>query len=94
MNNMRTKTEILIKAMHILTENIQSDDGVANAAISEAAFRLEELNSLNKELVEVLELALRSHGVIKPTAKGIECWDYYKVEEKATAVLTKVKEQP
>ena len=27
----------------------------------------------------------------KPTAKPIECWDYYKVDEKAEAVLNKAK---
>ena len=38
----RAKTETIIQAMRILAEEIQSDDGVANAAISEAADRLEE----------------------------------------------------
>ena len=84
---MRTDTITLIHAMRILAEQIESEDGVANAAIGEAANRLKELYSVNKDLVEVLELALRSHGVVKPTAKPIECWDYYKVEEKAVEVL-------
>ena len=40
---MRTSTETLIAAMHILATEIQSDDGVANAAvIAEAAERLAE----------------------------------------------------
>lgn len=39
----RAKTETIIQAMRILAEEIQSDDGVANAAILEAADRLEEL---------------------------------------------------
>lgn len=42
---MKTDTLILIKAMRRLADDIQSDDGVANAAISEAADRLEELRS-------------------------------------------------
>lgn len=41
----RAKTETIIQAMRILAEEIQSDDGVANAAISEAADRLEELRA-------------------------------------------------
>lgn len=41
----KTDTLILIKAMRRLADDIQSDDGVANAAISEAADRLEELRS-------------------------------------------------
>lgn len=39
----REKTETIIQAMRILAEGIQSEDGVANAAILEAADRLEEL---------------------------------------------------
>jgi cell shape-determining protein MreC len=38
----RTSTETLIAAMRILSQDIQSDDGVANSAIAEAAQRLEE----------------------------------------------------
>ena len=39
---MRNSTETLIKAMRILNSYIESDDGVANAVIAEAAQRLEE----------------------------------------------------
>ena len=42
---MRTKTETLIAAMRILSQNIESDDGIANATIAEAADRIEELFS-------------------------------------------------
>jgi hypothetical protein len=38
----RTSTETLIGAMHILATEIQSDDGAANAAVAEAAERLAE----------------------------------------------------
>ena len=51
---MRTQIEILVKAMHILANDIQSDDGVANAAIYEAAQRLEEQNQRIKRLEEAL----------------------------------------
>jgi len=40
---MKTSTETLIEALRILAKDIQSDDGVANAVIAEAADRLEEL---------------------------------------------------
>ena len=40
---MRSSTETLIAAMRILARDIRSTDGVANAAIREAADRLEEL---------------------------------------------------
>ena len=39
---MRTSTETLIAAMHILATEIQSDDGLANAAVAEAGERLAE----------------------------------------------------
>jgi uncharacterized protein (UPF0212 family) len=41
---MKTDTATLIKAMRILARDIESGDGVANAAIAEAADRLEELD--------------------------------------------------
>lgn len=51
---MKTDTKILIKALRILANDIQSDDGVANACIAEAADRLEEQeNLLNRYAVEV-----------------------------------------
>jgi hypothetical protein len=39
----KTKTETLAIAMDVLAREIQSSDGVANAAIAEAADRLREL---------------------------------------------------
>jgi hypothetical protein len=42
---MRSSTETLIDALRILANKIQSEDGVANAAIAEAADRMEELCS-------------------------------------------------
>ena len=45
----RAKTETIIKAMRILAEDIQSGDGVANAAIREAADRLEEFRAAAKK---------------------------------------------
>ena len=50
----RTRTPILISAMRLLARDIQSEDGVANAAIAEAGNRLadleEELERSNKFL--------------------------------------------
>ena len=54
---MRSSTETLIKAMRILSSDIQSDDGVANAAIAEAAQRLAEqqdrIKRLESKLVQI-----------------------------------------
>lgn len=44
---MRTSNEILVKSLNILANDIQSEDGVANAAIAEGALRIEELNKEN-----------------------------------------------
>ena len=46
---MKSSDESLIKALFILSEDIQSEDGVANAAILEAAFRLKELAEKEKQ---------------------------------------------
>lgn len=49
---MNTSTEKLVMAMRVLAAEIQSDDGVANAAIYEAALRLEQQNDKIKRLEE------------------------------------------
>jgi len=51
---MRTDTQTIIAVMRHLAATIQSDDGVANAAIAEAADRLEEL--ANQEAAILAEL--------------------------------------
>jgi hypothetical protein len=38
----KTSTETLIAAMRMLSQDIQSDDGAANAAVAEAGERLAE----------------------------------------------------
>ena len=50
---MRSSTETLIAALRILARDIQSEDGVANAAIEEAAARLKELERENAALREL-----------------------------------------
>ena len=45
----KTDTKTLLKAMRILARDIQSDDGVANGAISEAADRMEELQAQHRK---------------------------------------------
>ena len=46
----KTKTETLAAAMDVLSREIQSGDGVANAAIAEAAERLRELAADEKRM--------------------------------------------
>ena len=55
---MRTPDHILIKTLHILSTDIQSEDGVANAAIAEGALRLSELvQGITDTLMDNLHLA-------------------------------------
>ena len=55
MDLIRSKTTTLIQAMRILATDIQSEDGVANAAISEAADRMEELLELVDGAYDIVE---------------------------------------
>jgi len=48
----KTDTETLVKALRILAVEIQSGDGIANAAIVEAADRLDELAAIALELLK------------------------------------------
>lgn len=48
---MKTDDKTLIEALRILSRDIQSDDGVANACIAEAANRLAELTREDTVLV-------------------------------------------
>lgn len=45
---------MLAKAMDVLARDIQSDDGIANAAIAEAAERLRELRHENNVLCDFI----------------------------------------
>jgi hypothetical protein len=60
---MRTDTKILADAMDILARDIQSGDGVANAAIAEAAQRMREqaaeIERLREENEELHNLTVR-----------------------------------
>jgi hypothetical protein len=55
---MRTKDKTLINALYILSEDIQSDDGVANACIAEGALRISELiQGIEEVLIDNCHLA-------------------------------------
>lgn len=57
---MKTDDYILIEALHILSKDIQSQDGVANACIAEAANRMKEL--LNE--ITILKCQLREKEML------------------------------
>jgi hypothetical protein len=50
----RSSTEAIISALRILARDIQSEDGVANAAIAEAADRLEEYHGLITRYLSIM----------------------------------------
>ena len=66
--------------MHILANDIQSDDGVANAAIYEAAQRLEEQNQRIKRLEEAGDLLTRmvcrhdGYGIFQDEEDAVNSW--------------------
>lgn len=83
---MNTLTETLVSAMRALANDIQSKDGVANAAIHEAAQRLEEqqdrikrLEALGHELRECAsQLGWTSSDDsrwIKRAESAVKAWD-------------------
>jgi len=63
---MRSRTETIIGALRVLANDIQSGDGAANAAIAEAADRMEELCA---ELLFQKRLAEKYVGAGKICAK-------------------------
>lgn len=51
-----SSTEILIESLRILSRDIESEDGVANAVIAEAAQRMSDLLSLIDGAYTIVEL--------------------------------------
>lgn len=68
----RTRTPILIAAMRLLAQEIQSEDGVANAAIAEAGDRLSELESQLTQAQQGI-----GEGVARPHDTPEGCPTYY-----------------
>jgi hypothetical protein len=69
----QSKTETIISAMRILADDIQSEDGVANAAIREAADRLDDLQSRAKTPCPWTRAA--DHGDVYQGACGVT-WEF------------------
>lgn len=51
-----TDTQTLVKALRILVNDIQSEDGIANSVISEGADRIEKLLELADGVYDIIEL--------------------------------------
>jgi len=77
MQTPETDTQTLIKALRILANDIQSDDGVANAAIAEGADRIEKLIELVSMSFEIMELYSMGHKDKNWTKKWLEDAEKY-----------------
>ena len=49
-----TDTKTLASAMRVLSAEVESEDGIANAAIAEAAQRIDDLAAIAKEMAGML----------------------------------------
>jgi ABC-type transporter Mla subunit MlaD len=76
----RTDTKTLALAMRVLSHHIRSEDGVTNAALAEAADRLDEQADHIRRLVEAGdEIAFRlRESVFTEDEVAIEEWDHAK----------------
>ena len=93
---MKTPTQPLAAALRQLANDIQSPDGVANAAIAEAAERLEELMSQNYECKFFIENVMASIGagatLSEVTDMLCDWWDSSVAANKTpTQCLNKIK---
>ena len=55
----KSSTETLIVALRVLARDVQSEDGVANSFLREAAERMEELNRVVDQAIGVVKAASR-----------------------------------
>ena len=76
MTSPRTDTVTLIAALRVLAREVESGDGVANAAIAEAADRLEELHPQADAMVDNgLVLRALHAGKIRRESRGeVQCF--------------------
>jgi len=69
---MTTPTETLIKSLRILANDIQSEDGVANAAILEAAQRMEEDQQVIFQMGESIKILRQTVKHRNDTIDGLK----------------------
>jgi hypothetical protein len=62
---MKTSTTTLIEALEILSRDIESEDGIANSAIADAARRMKKMR---KNIEDLLDLA-EDWGLYGPCVK-------------------------
>jgi hypothetical protein len=72
MKNHETDTQTLVKALRILANNITSDDGVANAVISEGADRIEKLLELVDGVYDIVDV----YNTYKEKEEFVAFWEW------------------
>lgn len=75
---MHSKTETIIEALRILAHDIQSDDGIANAAIFEAAERLKWLHAESKAKSANIDYLIKRNGDLCDKLREIRAKQYTK----------------
>lgn len=76
---MNTSTEKLVMALRVMAAEIQSDDGVANAALHEAALRLEQLSEKIKRLYDGI---LKNNQEIEQDCGKVLGYPWFKDDQK------------
>lgn len=74
MNTPRTPTPVLIKALEALSRDVQSEDGVANAALFEAAQRMGELVDFGNGIDARLGCGCGQDGPCNTCCRASEAW--------------------
>jgi predicted nuclease with TOPRIM domain len=93
---MKTDTNTLIDAMRILANEIESEDGVANAAIAEAADRLEQLQTQLSAAKRGMDSASAAGRLMMEKGRKLAAEnspEAIESEREANAVLTAENEQ-
>lgn len=76
---MNTPTEKLVMALRVLATDIQSDDGVTNAALFEASLRLEQLS---EKIMRLREGLLGQNQSIEQTCGKVLGYPWFKDDQK------------
>jgi uncharacterized protein (UPF0218 family) len=76
---MNTPTEKLVMALRVLATDIQSDDGVTNAALFEASLRLEQLS---EKIMRLREGLLEQNQNIEQTCGKVLAYPWFKDDQK------------
>ena len=93
--NMKSETDTIISALRVLARDIQTDDGVVNACLEEAAGRLEELQRANQNTLADLAVAIErrddSYAEIKTVRRELS--EAIKERNKTVADLIKQRDE-